>query len=90
MFKHQANGLMSRQNKIGSVDFQAKQPVTISDISYLHNRTEEQRRQPCVTSMTIIFVSNNFHQTFTFLKTDLFVKDQKTLLLIKDHSKTHT
>ena len=53
-------------------------PVNVSDILYLCNRRGEQRRQPCVASVTIILFEIIFDQTFTFLKTDLFVKDQKT------------
>ena len=42
--------------------------------------------KPCVTSVKIIFFGKNFPPNFTPLKTDLFVKHQKTLMLIEDYS----
>ena len=56
----------------------------------LRNRTgEERRRQTLRDKRDNNFVSNNFSPNFTFLETDLFVKDQKTLVLREDHEKTH-
>ena len=56
----------------------------------LRNRTgEERRRQTLRDKRDNNFVSNNFSPNFTFLETDLFVKDQKTLVLSEDHDKTH-
>ena len=55
----------------------------------LLNRTgEERRRQTLCDKCDNNFVWNNFSPNFSFLKTDIFVKDQKTLVLIEDHEKT--
>ena len=56
----------------------------------LPNRTGEERTpQTLCDKDDKNFVWNNFSPNFTFLETDLFVKDQKTLVLSDDHDKTH-
>ena len=55
----------------------------------LLNRTgEERRRQTLCDKHDNNFVWNNFSPNFSFLETDIFVKDQKTLVLSEDHDKT--
>ena len=55
----------------------------------LHNRMgEERRRQTLCDKRDNNFVSNTFSPNFTLLQTDLFVKDQKTLVFSEDHDKT--
>ena len=49
---------------------------------------EGRRRQTLCDKRDNNFVCNNFSPNFTFLNTDLFVKDQKTLMLSEDHDKT--
>ena len=44
---------------------------------------EERRRQTLCDKRDNNFVWNNFSPNFNFLQTDLFVKDQKTLMLVK-------
>ena len=46
---------------------------------------EERRGQTLCDKCDNNFVQNNFSP---FLKTDIFVKDQKTLVLSEDHDKT--
>ena len=49
---------------------------------------EERRRQTLCDKRDNNFVWNNFSPNFTLLQTDLFVKDQKTLVFSEDHDKT--
>ena len=57
----------------------------------LHNRTgEERRRQTLCDKRDNNFVWNKFSPNFTLLQTDLFVKDQKTLVCSEDYDKTRT
>ena len=50
----------------------------------LRNRTgEERRRQTLCDKRNNNFAWKNFSPNFTFFWTDLFVKDQKTLMLVK-------
>ena len=39
-------------------------------------------------NVTVILFGKNLPPNFTFIQTDLFVKDQKTLMLSEDHDKT--
>ena len=50
---------------------------------------EGRRRQTSSDKPDNNFVCNNFSPIFTFLETDLFVKDQKTLMFSEDHHKAH-
>ena len=49
---------------------------------------EEGKRQTLCDKRDNNFVSNKFSPNFTLLQTDLFVKDQKTLVFSEDHDKT--
>ena len=52
----------------------------------LRNRTEEERRrQTLCDKRDNNFVWKNFPPNFTFLSTDLFVKDQKTVMSSEDN-----
>ena len=50
---------------------------------------KERRRQTLCDKRDSNFVWNTFRPNSTFLQTDLFVKDQKTLALSEDHDTTH-
>ena len=53
------------------------------------NKTgEERRRQTLCDNRDNSFVRKNFSPNYSFLGTDRFVKDQKTLMLREDHDKT--
>ena len=55
----------------------------------LCSRTEEQRRWQALSDKgDNNFVWNKFASNFTFLSTDVFVKDQKTSMLSEDHDRT--
>lgn len=54
----------------------------------LHKRTaEERRRQTLCKKCEDNYIPKKFPQNFTFLLTDLFVKDQNTITLTEDHKK---
>ena len=56
----------------------------------LRNRTgEERRRQSLCENVTVIVFVKNLPPNFTFIQTDLSVKDQKTLMLSEDYDKSH-
>ena len=50
--------------------------------TYATGREREENPKSCVTSVTIILLEKTFRQNFSFFLTDLFVKDQKTLMSI--------
>ena len=57
-------------------------PSSTFSLVNLRNRTgEERRRQTLCDKRDNNFVWNNFSPNFTFLYTDLFVKDQKVIAL---------
>ena len=56
--------------------------------TYATGQERKEDSKSCVTSVTIILFDIIFLPNFTSLWTDLFVKNQKTLALRKDHDKT--
>ena len=60
----------------------------ISEFSYATGWEGKEDGKACVTKPDNNFVRNNFLPNFNFLKTDLFIKDQKTLKLSDNHDKT--
>ena len=70
-------------------------PLLSNEVVNLRNRTgKERRRQSLCDKRDNSFVWNNFSPNLTFLYTDLFVKGQKTLVLIlfekTFHQTSHT
>ena len=59
----------------------------ISEFSYATGWEGKEDGKACVTKPDNNFVWNNFLPNFNFLKTDLFIKDQKTLKLSDNHNK---
>ena len=57
-------------------------------VNLRRRKGEERRRQTLCDKRDNNFLSNNFSPNFTFLSTDLFVKDRKTLVLNEDQDKT--
>lgn len=60
----------------------------ISEFSYATGWEGKEDGKACVTKPDNNFVWNNFLPNFNFLKTDLFIKDQKTLKLSDNQDKT--
>ena len=70
-------------------NFHGSHEVAFNIIVNLRNRTgEKRRRQTLCDKRDYNFGWKNFPPNFTFLCTDLFLRDQKTLMIREDHDKT--
>ena len=56
--------------------------------TYATRRGKKEDGKPCVTSVTIILFEITLRQTSLSFETDVFCKDQKTLMLSEDHDIT--